>query len=984
MNIANILNILETESETEQLQREIDVTQFKTEIGMNKKILNILHFNVCSAPKHFDEILIFLQSCDLQNTDILILGETRNHFTPDQFNIPGFTTFFNNSTLNQNDGLLLFINNKLNINIEHTVLPLSKVTLSEIRFKINNISFNVVTTYRSPSTSETNFVQDLEIFLSRLKSENFTIFLGDININILSPGLDIANRYLATLMSLGFKSYINAFTRVTTETKSCIDHIFVKQNLNNTNLNLYSAVINNNTTDHYPIYLQISNNEQNKPVPIRKTMTQFDHIKFKNLINQESWANVIIETEPNKAWNSFYKIFRDIYNQCKTTKVIKIQNHIKIKPWITNAIITSIKYRDQLKKKTIKNRNNELIINRYKTYRNNLKKVINEAKARYYREIVNNNRNNMKKIYNIISEATNSNTQKNNDNINILDSNNNNRPFDNTKQMANYCNDYFINIGKQMATKITPPKNYRYHNNPRTTKTMFLRPVEKNELILHIASLKNNSSPGYDDISSKLIKDFHNYIINPLIHVINLIFLQGIVPNDFKKSIVVPIYKSGNKTEIGNYRPISLITTFAKIFEKCLKERLFDFLLKNKILHVNQFGFQRDISTNHAIFKVVDCIKSDLDKNRKCIGVFLDLARAFDTVPHKKLLKVLEQSGIRGTVLEVFRGYLEDRTQQVRIKNILSNHQKIHLGIPQGTVLGPLLFILYINSLLKNEIQGLIISYADDTVLIFSDVTWQCVKTKAEIGIGLVKDWLDYNELSLNVDKTKYIAFSLTDINRPNFNSIQLPRTGLEIKEVNNIKYLGVIVDKNLKWSCHVNSLVVKTRRLVYKFYELRKFMSKKMLVLIYKALVESILQYAIVVWGGLYLSALEPLNVVQNYILKVIFQKERLFPTDQLYNENILNIRMLYFYNICLFYYKNKHLQKKLEHTYQTRQIANQNFVVPFYRRDGNQRFITSLGPKLYNLLPNNIKTILKYKLFAKKCKPIIYTNYKIYLALL
>ena len=156
------------------------------------------------------------------------------------------------------------------------------------------------------------------------------------------------------------------------------------------------------------------------------------------------------------------------------------------------------------------------------------------------------------------------------------------------------------------------------------------------------------------------------------------------------------------------------------------------------------------------------------------------------------------------------------------------------------------------------------------------------------------------------------------------------------------------------------------------------------LLVLIYKALVESILQYAIVVWGGLYLSALESLNVVLNYILKVIFQKERLFPTDQLYNENILNIRMLYFYNICLFYYKNKHLQKKLEHTYQTRQIANQNFVVPFYRRDGNQRFITSLGPKLYNLLPNNIKTILKYNFFAKKCKPIIYNNYEIYLALL
>lgn len=361
------------------------------------------------------------------------------------------------------------------------------------------------------------------------------------------------------------------------------------------------------------------------------------------------------------------------------------------------------------------------------------------------------------------------------------------------------------------------------------------------------------------------------------------------------------MYKAGDKSKINNFRPISVINNFSKIFEKCLKDRLMDFFICNNILSKNQYGFCNGLSTTDAIYELTKNITDNLDSNNKCLALFLDLAKAFDTVPHDSLLNVLNIYGVRGLALQVFGSYLKDREQMVKIEDELSDPLKVKIGVPQGTVVGPLLFITYINSLTNLNIKnGMVISYADDTAVVFKGQTWEQLRNSTKAGIIKIKNWLDSSKLTLNISKTNYIAFSLTMANRPDFSSIQFDGLEQAIEEVDHTKYLGITIDKHLKWDQHVLRLSNNIRKLIRKFYILREILGKKLLNSVYKALVESLLRYGLVVWGGLSNTCMKQLNVVQNYILKIINRKSKRYSTRLLYSEEILDVRSLYILCAC------------------------------------------------------------------------------------
>jgi len=739
------------------------------------------------------------------------------------------------------------------------------------------------------------------------------------------------------------------------------------------------SIIKSDLTDHYCTIFNISTLEKTKNSTVSQIQTHKLNLEKLNIfLNNENWEGVLSTDDSLESTKKFYET---ITNHIKASQeVISItRKKKKLKPWITYGLIKSIETRDKLKKKLSRDKENQQLRERYKQYRNSLTELIKAVKTDYYKQKILDAGNSTGKIWKTINEITNNNP-KSVDLSNIAISYNDEIYLDETKK-CNALNDYYIT----MAEKLSPTnKNKSATLNKNVSNSLFLAPVVESEIKSFITSLKNNSSPGPDNVSALALKQNSSSLLKPLAHIINCIFRTGAVPPEFKDSVVTPIYKSDDKTLPQNYRPISVINHIAKIFEKALKSRLVDFLNKNSILSSNQYGFREGLCTGDAIYSLLNEVYNSINNKNKTLAIFIDLCKAFDMVNHTILINKLEKLGMRGVVLELFKNYLFNRTQRVKINSHVSGSMLVKRGVPQGTVLGPILFLIYINDMNDVLQSGKLVSYADDTVLLFSGKTWAEVRTTASNELSIINKWTRDNNLLLNLRKTKYIKFSLTDIpqdgtgiiihecnNKPICNC-------LNITETNTIKYLGIEVDSNLRWDIHADSLSKQLSFLIYKFYLLRSILDKNLIIMLYKSLVESRLRYCNVVWGGLCNEHLIKVENVQKRIIKTIFKLNRMYPSSLLFSENgLLTVRGLYILDAVSFVHSSSHFSQ-IGHTKNTRSNVKKNLQVQKCNFTAVQKFISFNGPRLYNQIPAEIKNIVNIYRFKKATKQYILRNYQ------
>lgn len=321
--------------------------------------------------------------------------------------------------------------------------------------------------------------------------------------------------------------------------------------------------------------------------------------------------------------------------------------------------------------------------------------------------------------------------------------------------------------------------------------------------------------------------------------IINKSLEMGQFPSAFKTSIVKSICKIGERDEMTNYRPISLITCLSKILEKVVNARFNTFLDKYQLISGSQYGFQKCESTNDALLEVTNILYKNIDEGLPTIAVFLDLAKAFDTVDHCLLLETLEDIGVRGVAHAFFKSYLTNRFQKIRVGNKCSKEQTVECGVPQGTVLGPVLFNIYLNNLFMIESNSKIISFADDTVLVNSDQNWYDLKLKIENDLNCIKQWFDYRLLSINYKKTVYLPFASLEPDLPNY-AINVHKNA-NIQPAKQIKYLGMMIDPHLRWDNYINYVVQKLRYVLYKFKHISYHLQYKQKLMVYKSLIENL-----------------------------------------------------------------------------------------------------------------------------------------------
>ena len=549
-------------------------------------------------------------------------------------------------------------------------------------------------------------------------------------------------------------------------------------------------------------------------------------------------------------------------------------------------------------------------------------------------------------------------------------------------------NDFFVNIGPQLASTIkTDGKQYYDYLKTPMTSCMFLKPIVEEEVIKIIYKFNQNKSAGHDDIGNFIVKRIAKEISVPLTLIFNTSISTGIVPDELKIAKVIPIYKKDSPEVFSNYRPVSVLPCFSKILERLVFNRCMNYLDTHDILNKKQFGFRCNHSTYMAILELVDKISMAVENNETTAGIFLDLSKAFDTIDHNILLYKLEYYGFRGKVLKWFTDYLYNRKQYVLYNSYKSEYKNILCGVPQGSILGPLLFILYVNDITNTSNVLEFVLFADDTTITYShsDIISKFDMINSEL--QEVTNWFKANKLSVNASKTNYMLLGTNHkLSRLDENaSIILDNTHL--KRVNDTKFLGVTIDENLNWTNHIETISKNISRGVGIINKLKHFVPEGVLYSLYCTLILPYINYGIIAWGSSNKSNLDRILKLQKKSVRIIFNSHYLSHSAPLFKKyNLLNVYDIYLLEVCTFMYKefNNKLpdifhkyfnQQKNLHRYQTRHA--EDYKIPHFKTNFARKTIRATGPIKWNLTEKHVKEAKTIKHFRNKIKKNIIAEY-------
>ena len=621
-------------------------------------------------------------------------------------------------------------------------------------------------------------------------------------------------------------------------------------------------------SDHFLIHINIQEQKKTSKINtyLKRDFANENRENFRKDISSIDWSYLLKIKETQNAYTFFHNIIIEKYEKHFPIKETR-SNYKGRLPWINERLGQEIRRKNKMFFRC-KRYPTQLNIVAYKDYKRNLYKRLRNAKRSYFDSKLDESKSNKKKYWEIIRELTKGTTGLQyppyfNEGGQVIKEDLN---------IANKFNDYFINIGPNLEKQI-PKLNTNYQLPGNYPHSFFFQPTCNKEIQSTIKTL-NKAAPGWDGLTHSIFMLISDYLEFPLQHIINLSFIDGLVPSEIKIAKIMPLFKNEDPHLFNNYRPISILPIISKIFEKLVHTRLTKYFKQHNILCDHQLGFREKHSTELALHFLNNYVASSFDNKKFTLGIFLDFSKAFDTVNFEILLYKLKHYGIRGTPLKWFKSYLTGRQQHVIFKNILSNNQPISTGVPQGSILGPLLFLIYINDLATISTKFQTIMYADDSSLFLNGESPSDLIKIANQDLKQIIKWLNINKLSLNIKKSKYILFSQKNIT-PVYNE-RLYINNVEIDRTKQIKFLGYIIDEKLSWKSHINYILLKVSKNIAIIKKLIKTINRDSLYNLYYSLIYPYLINGITVWGISGISTLSPLIILQKKVVRIFMKSGR------------------------------------------------------------------------------------------------------------
>ena len=823
----------------------------------SKNSLSVCHFNINSLSAHNFAKLSSLKAFNsVHNFDIICLSES---FLDSSFHSGNPDLAMNGYELVRADhpldikrgGVCLYYKETLPIKICN-INNLSECLLCEISF--NNQKCFIISLYRSPSQSSNEFnifLKELEVIIDNIctpGNSDLVIIIGDFNAKLSIWNLDDSDstegtEISAMTSSYGFTQIISEATHILPNSSSCIDLLFTNQPNMITSSGVLPSIHPN--CHHQIIYANI-NFQVFFPPPYERQVWHFDRAdceSIKQSISNIDWNRIFLDMDVNLQVETFNEYLMNILKNFIPNEIIEIND--KDPPWITKAIKNKIDKKNQLYRRYLQGGKlfsdlevvndlticiNEMILASKNCYYDRLSKKLNDPKTspKAYWSILKSFFGD-KKVPIIPPLLY------------------NDKYISDFKAKAELFNNHFSEQCSLIPNSSSLPD---VMSGPLPYPSLSSFTIDADKLLNLIRSLDINKSHGYDQISVRMLKICDSSLIKPLLIIFNNSLNSGMFPSAWKKANIIPIHKKGDKMDVKNYRPISLLPICGKLFEKVIYNTLYKYYESNDILNVNQSGFRQGDSCINQLINITHDVFQSFDSNPplEVRGVFLDISKAFDRVWHKGLLFKLKSNGIEGNLFNLIESFLCNRLQRVVLNGQNSKWEKIAAGVPKGSILGPLLFLIYINDISDN-LESNVKLFADDTSIFSVVLDPNLSATQLNNDLQKIQQWAYQWKMIFNPAPSKQaqeVIFSRKNAKpfHPNliFNQSNVIRTSSQ-------KHLGLILDEKLNFKEHIKILIEKSSKGISVIRKLRYQISRHSLVTLYKSFIRSILEYADVIY---------------------------------------------------------------------------------------------------------------------------------------